>query len=414
MSDVIDEIVQQHAEEAAFLWQLRALAVSAPDYSLADVAELDGRVEANLDGLRIAGEPGWEVCRNELAWEEPGEVFTAAVLAFEGGDPLRAEEALALADRSPELARGVVSALGWVEWPRAQPQVQALLESENPLRVRMGIGAMAVHRVDPGRRLPDLLRHADPVVRSRALRAAGELGRTDTRYEVEASLEHEDPECRFWAAWSGVLLGDREASGRMVGRFAVEDGPHAREAADLVARSLPPAQGLGWCRYLAAQGAHRLAVIAAGAAGDASLVPWLLETMAVAELARPAGEAFSAITGMDLEEHDMEAEPPEALESGPTEEAEDEEVEMDPDENLPWPHAQRLAEWWARNHVRFAPGTRHLLGEPMKNESLLAALKAGRQRQRAAAALEIALRYPASALFEVRGPGHRQRRVLGV
>ena len=414
MSDVIPDIIGQHANEGAYLWQVRAQAVSQPDYTLVELADLDERLDAHVDGLRIAGEAGWAIVKEEMAWEEAGEVFTGAALAFESGDPLRVEEMLAVADASPELARGVVSALGWVEWPRAQPQVQALLESENPLRVRMGIGAMAVNRVDPGRRLPDLLRHADPLVRSRALRAAGELGRTDTRYEVEASLEHEDPECRFWAAWSGVLLGDRELSGRMVGRFAVEGGAHAREAADLVARSLPPAQGLGWCRYLAAQGAHRLAVIAAGAAGDPSLVPWLLETMAVAELARPAGEAFSAITGMDLEEHGMEAEPPEDFEAGPTEDAEDEDVEMDPDENLPWPHAQRLAEWWARNHVRFAPGTRHLLGEPMKNESLLAALKAGRQRQRAAAALEIALRYPGSALFEVRGPGHRQRRVLGV
>jgi hypothetical protein len=54
-SMIIAEIVSQHAEEAAFLWLLRSNAVGAPHYSLKDLAKLDGRVEAHLDGLRVAG-----------------------------------------------------------------------------------------------------------------------------------------------------------------------------------------------------------------------------------------------------------------------------------------------------------------------------------------------------------------------
>ena len=57
-SMIIDEIVSQHAEEAALLWLPRSNAVSAPHYSLKDLAKLDGRVEAHLDGLRVAGEAG--------------------------------------------------------------------------------------------------------------------------------------------------------------------------------------------------------------------------------------------------------------------------------------------------------------------------------------------------------------------
>lgn len=77
---VINEIVSQHAEEAAFLWLLRSNAVSAPHYSLKDLAKLDGRVEAHLDGLRVAGEPGWELCKAGLGNEENGEVFAASVM----------------------------------------------------------------------------------------------------------------------------------------------------------------------------------------------------------------------------------------------------------------------------------------------------------------------------------------------
>ena len=87
MSAIIKSIVTQHAEEAGFLWMRRDIAVAEPhyslkDFSLKDLAKLDGRVEAHLDGLRIAGEPGWEICKEALGLEEPGEVFEAGGLGL--------------------------------------------------------------------------------------------------------------------------------------------------------------------------------------------------------------------------------------------------------------------------------------------------------------------------------------------
>jgi uncharacterized protein (TIGR02270 family) len=79
---IIETIVSQHAEEAAFLWLQRDGAVHEPHYSLKDLAKLDDRVEAHLDGLRIAGEGGWSLCRKNLEIKEPGEVFAAGVLAL--------------------------------------------------------------------------------------------------------------------------------------------------------------------------------------------------------------------------------------------------------------------------------------------------------------------------------------------
>ena len=68
MAGIIQVIVDQHAEEAAFLWLLRNAAVGAPHYNLQDLANLDERVEAHIDGLRIAGTPGWETC---ISWSIP-------------------------------------------------------------------------------------------------------------------------------------------------------------------------------------------------------------------------------------------------------------------------------------------------------------------------------------------------------
>ena len=73
-----------------------------------------------------------------------------------------------------------------------------------------------------------------------------------------------------------------------------------------------------------------------------------------------------------------------------------------------------VARWWAQNGTRFAPGTRYLLGLPMTPESLVHALRTGMQRQRGAAALEIAFRGPGKPVFEVRARGDWQRRALGL
>jgi hypothetical protein len=54
-------VVTQHAENAAFLWLLRNGAVNEPNYALKDLAIQDDRVEANLDGLHIAVEAGWQL-----------------------------------------------------------------------------------------------------------------------------------------------------------------------------------------------------------------------------------------------------------------------------------------------------------------------------------------------------------------
>ena len=82
---IVSSVVTQHSEEAAFLWVLRNATVDQPHYSLPDLAALDNRVEAHLDGLRVAGEPGWEICAGPLSVGETGHVFAAAILGLESG-----------------------------------------------------------------------------------------------------------------------------------------------------------------------------------------------------------------------------------------------------------------------------------------------------------------------------------------
>jgi uncharacterized protein (TIGR02270 family) len=158
--------------------------------------------------------------------------------------------------------------------------------------------------------------------------------------------------------------------------------------------------------------AIRLAIIGAGVIGDPASIPWLIEHMTVPELARVAGEAFSMIAGVDLAYEDLEGEWPEGFEAGPTEDPEDENVAMDSDEDPPWPDPGLIDKWWYTHRRDFLSGTRYLVGKPTSFAWLQDVLRNGRQRQRAAAALELAMRQPGQPLFEVRAPGFRQQQLL--
>ena len=412
---VIIEILEQHAEDAAFLWLLRQRAVSEPHYDLADLARLDQRLEANLDGLRIAGEEGWRLCQDAFATREPGEIFTAGVLAFESGIPERMDAVLAAVVHRAELKRALYSALGWIDFERIAVPIEKLLNAEMVFLKRIGLSACAIQRHDPGPLLVGCILHTDPRIRARALKAAGELGRLDLLPLVLQCLHDHDEKCRFYAAWSGLLLGDLSGSIRVLRELSESGSAYGQRACDVAVRRMDRAGALQWLQWLASQkDTGRWAISGYGALGDPQIVPLLMEMMQVPAQARPAAEAFSMITGVDIAHEDLEGEPPAGFEAGPTEDADDENVAMDPDEDLPWPGVESIQQWWHEHGRDFksagpSPGSRSIsLGNSRD------VLSNGFQRQRIAAALELALMNPGRPLFETRARGIYQQRLLGI
>ena len=417
---IIEDIITQHAEDAAFLWLLRDSAVHEPHYDLKDLAELDNRVEAHLDGLRIAstglstsaGDAGWEICKDALSYQEPGEVFAAAVLAFSSNDEERIQTVLDTGSNESELVRGIISALGWLTWEQAEKHAQTLAASENPQHRFIALAAYAAHRKDPGLLLTQSLADPDPLLKARALKAVGELGRTDQLSSLRYNLKAEDEKCRLYAAWSMLLLGSTESVTTLQG-IAVKGGLYAEKACAAALRRMPLDTAHAWLRVLSEkEQGTRLSVQGAGVLGDPIAVPWLIEMMNAPELARVAGEAFSMITGLDLAYEDLEGEWPEGFAAGPTEDPEDEDVDLDSDEDLPWPEPALITQWWAANKGKFTTGTRYLAGQPIAPVHLSQVLVSGFQRHRIAAAMELALLKPEQPLFEVRAPGFQQAHQL--
>jgi hypothetical protein len=82
---VLEDIVRQHAEQAAFLWTLYDHHLLHPDENpdMDDerLARVVARLEAHLDGLRVAGAEGRRIAEARYAdFPEAGELFVLRML----------------------------------------------------------------------------------------------------------------------------------------------------------------------------------------------------------------------------------------------------------------------------------------------------------------------------------------------
>ncbi|MFO0757422.1 MAG: TIGR02270 family protein [Byssovorax sp.] len=400
--------LDQHAGDAACLFSRREAASGRSRYRLADLAFLDERIDAHLDGLRLAGADGWEACLDALdAAEEPEDLFAPAAIAAEQDDPRPMGKVLDVTKGEPPGLAIIAGAIAWASPAAVTKVIERMLAPRcPPVLHALGISASVKLGKDPGPALERALSSNDLGLASRAIQAAGELGREDLLPVLRQELQGDREPCRAWAAWSAVLLGDAHALPHLA-RAALAPGPAAAAALDLALRRSDPARaGELLHAAIAAPGRMREAIAGIGALGDPGWVPWLLQAMADPAHARLAGESFSLITGVDLAARKLEAPAPAKAE--PSDDPAEDDVADDPDRLLPWPNAAAVTALWEKQHASFPAGARRLLGQPISAEWLAQVLRDGHQNARAAAAIELRALHPHAPLRDVRAPGFRQ------
>ncbi len=415
-------VVQQHVEESALLRHVRSVLVRAPHVGLTQLARIDERIAAHLDGVAVAGPAGTALCLQALERPGAGEVFAVTVRALGQQDERMLNHVLALVPALPEARRGVASALGWVGREELRGVVQKLLVSTQGHERELGITACRMHLVDPGRTLAMALADEEPAVRRAALRAAAALGRVDLLDVCRRAMGDADAKTIFWAAWASCLLGDRSASLNVLAVAAQENLPTAMPALCLAMLASTPEAAAALTQILsqaaraepAATTPMRRLLRCVGLLGDTQFVPWLVQRMAEPALARLAGESFSWITGADLAQQDLETLGAPNLPELPSDDPNDDHVDLDEDDSLPWPDVAKVQTWWSRQgHLQTTTGAQRLFsGEPLAQQTVLSTLKQGTQRRRAHAALLGCLLAPGSTLFQVAAPASRQRRLL--
>lgn len=410
---VNDTVLAMHAQEAPFLWGSRDRAIGEAHYTLDALVRLDDRLHAHLEGLQVDAQAGWRQARMALASIDAGVVFMIGALAFRSESVDQVRDAFAAASAWPDGHRPLTSALAWHDDEISRYWRSQLLKAAAPEHRRVAIDASRQQRCVTPTEAVEAMADADARVRAAGARAVGECGLTGAVGATRGLLQDHDGNCRFWAAWSLTLLSERD--GLQTLTSCCEQPATAWRSVQLVLRALPLERGRDVIRRLTViPDARKLAIGATGVIGDPQAIPWLLAQMEAPDLARMAAEAFSSITGLDLVRDDLAKDVPddEAGDSSQQDKAAAQ-VEWTPpshEDSLPWPDVDKLKHWWSQHKADFTFGQRHLCGQPVSAGQAIHVLTTGRQRDRASAAIELALLRPGAPLFDVHARGRLQRR----
>lgn len=399
------ELVEEHLDEAEFLWGTWERSLVAPQYSLAEVAEgPEARLMAHIDGLVVNGPL---VARKMLipALEEdvPDRVSAAAAALLQDPRESGGRDAVFEALREmPEQRPPLVRALCCVADPELLTRIRGLLIDEDSGLVAAAAEVLAFHFQPLGDTLGLLLASEAVDARVVALRAVAtesEPGRFVPA--VQAGLTDADPRIVDAAIETGVRLHLAAAWGRARTRAEDADGGGSMLLLALRAEASDQA-------FLSAalrDRKRRLAALwALGFLGTPKAVDDSLEWLEEAATGPLAGEVFTAVTGVDLEEAKISL----------SVEEDEEALEWRAEDDLPRPNPMDVMQCWMKLRGNFAVGQRYVRGAVRSPSNLLVALTDGQMRRRPTHLLDLELHAAAKdrPRLQVRAPTSRQRAQL--
>jgi len=388
------DLAEEHLSEATFLWSKWEQSLVSPRFTPKEAADREERLRAHLDGLILGGAVVAERLLKPALWEEdPFLVATASLALLDGGHPpdvllatvsQEAQARTAGLQRALELSeQEELPSRLLAELPRSPPPVQACI-----------LGALAARGLEPGAVLEKLLSSPEPVVVSQALKAARRNPSRTVWERVRRLLDSPVPAIQAEALETGMVLGLRDAwtACQRLSREGGAIGQRARlllalggEASDLRVLleqlDMPePREGVLW---------------ALGFSGRVMAAEACLELLDApnSRVARLAGEAFRAITGLVLEENHTPSEPgDDEDEEDPSEEEQEVMLVLRPEDELPLADASAVRAWWSKARSRFDPTVRYLHGKPARLDAFLEVLQEGPMRRHHVLGLELAIR----------------------
>lgn len=411
---VREQVVRQHAEEAAFVAEQRRQSNGSPIADLSMLARLEARLDTHARALQHAGQVGWEIARPAWKTRYPGECFAALQLALELKDWSRVDEvldALALPDDEDQDAFEQLDAcsmaLDWLQPERAIEIASWWLTQKNPLRWSLGLAGLLAHRVDPGAQLHRGAVHPSAWTRAVAYQGAATLGLSLGASGAPSGSEDACARVRLFAHLAGLReLGPDPARFEALVEQAAACPDHGDLACALGFAGLSPARcDAAVQRFLAGAGEHRrLAYIGIVGVGDPVFVPWIIQALTDPKDALAASYALVALTGLDPDARALIGGPP-----GAGLDADDELARVplrEPDIECAWLDPDATRAWWAEVGGGFTPGRRVMWGAAVP-DALRSTIVSGPQRLRALAAWRLALTRP-GAVFAYEAPVARQ------
>jgi uncharacterized protein (TIGR02270 family) len=181
---VMREVVAEHFEHIRSLWRERHRALQSPDYTLGELSQLEERIDAHLDGLRIAGERAISMLKATLEGDDMSAISAAAfvLLMLERDDAAAKVVEAILQSQGPQID-GLRQALCLGDIARIVPRLRELFASDSSLPAAVAAEALAFHgQLETGpMRLAALLGDENPVVRCIAWRVVAIVDSADRR-----------------------------------------------------------------------------------------------------------------------------------------------------------------------------------------------------------------------------------------
>ncbi|MEM9378334.1 MAG: hypothetical protein AAGB93_00195 [Planctomycetota bacterium] len=291
------DLVEEHFDELDFLCEQREANLATPDWTLQDLGEHEARMEAHLDGLRVAGETGRELARERLVGDEPSASAAAALvlLSSGSGEPVDAAFECFRGD-APEAVEGLRRALRMLGIAGHVDRLRALAASEDEAVSAAACDVLAFHREGdfPCARL---LGSASEDVRRIGLGALGRTGRI-TAEELAAALAEPSPLVRRAALEAAARAGLSECRAHCLSAATRRTDPDP-ECVRFLGVLGGDGAGADLVEALDRPEVAADAVAALGALGSVEHVPLLLDLMEHDDLGPDAVEAYRRITGAD-------------------------------------------------------------------------------------------------------------------
>ena len=404
---IIPPLITRHAGDAAFYWQQRDGSVHSPLVGLSHLLEFDRLLDAHLDGLRVAGDAGWDIALAQLErWASAPEVYVCTTLALEQADPSARLAAIwAVIQKNPQrMLRGLIAAVAAAPSPLANVWCLQWLRPGMPAALAVvAWRARALHALpleaEFAQALSAALASPDPAIRAAACRIAA-LSQVES---LRPLLQDPDRQVRAEAAL-GLVGGWASGS-----KQALPELQRTQAAGVLWQACQDLGQELtglgGWYK---AKAQHRLArwvchlglVVPTGHPavepllkllparlglwlvlhhGDGHYLPWIVQQMDDPDVSRFAGWVWSALTGVDLHSQGLSL-PPRAPSQTPR-------PTDTHDPGLPEPDVHRIAAM----ELRLPSGCVSLGGQPQSEVLLNTVLWQGPQALRWIAARRLAL-----------------------
>jgi uncharacterized protein (TIGR02270 family) len=382
-------VLRQHVDDAAFCWMRRDAAQWDPAFTREQAGRWDSLLRAHLDGIAIAGDAATSVIRTSLAsGRGAGELFVAMAAWAPRREPMPIADLEAIIGDDGLRARAAAAALCWSGVDVARPFVDVWRDRDQA-GLRLASLAAAVRLAPFG--VEQVVRRAlsdpSPMVRTRALRAAGELRISTCMPLVQKARSDHDVRCQRAAAVALLWLGDRSAAEQAAQLLVPDSRRETLRALAVMAQvTSASAMDLFLEQLMHRAATARLAMLGMALTGRVAWIPTLLARVADPSTAATASYALIHISGVDPSTEGLWQRPAVRAEPG---EPSPETLAVSPDAGLGVIDPERFAGWWSRQARRDA--TQLIGGRPWEREAWQQLLGRGTQLQRQQAAIGLAL-----------------------